>query len=236
MKRFMLFSFLYVSCGTETGNPVVSVQFLLDESQAPAPVTIAEAFVSAKQIELRNAADCNGSAEIEVEGPFALDLLSQASPAQLQNLTVKGGAYCRFEFEWNAAPDPLPGAPAALTGKSLIISGFLPDDTPFIVRSERNGAVRLDNDAEGFPIDQTTNNLFVAFRAEALFAGIDFESALPDVDGVIRIETGQNEALLDLFEENLEEALRLFDDDNGNDTLDVDEGDDADVLAIPSAF
>jgi hypothetical protein len=236
MKRSILLPFIILSCGTETGNPVISLQFLLDESQAQAPATITVAQISTQQIELRNAIDCNGKAEVEIQGPFVLDLLAPNSPKYLQNIKLKGGAYCRFEFEWNANQDPVPGASPELTGKAIVIAGTLLDQTPFIIRSERNGAVRLENDAGSFPIDQATNALFVAFRTDALLADLDFTAATPDANGVLRIESGVNDDLLDQFEANLEQALRLFDDDNGDQELEADEAQDEDILAIPSAF
>ena len=235
MKRLLLLP-LFLSCGTETGNPVISLQFLLDESQAQAPATITLAQISAKQLELRNAIDCNGKAEVELQGPFVLDLLAPEPPQNLQNITLKGGAYCRFEFEWNASQEPIAGASPELTGKAIVVGGTLLDQTPFIIRSERNGQVRLENDAGSFPIDQATNALFVAFRADALLANLDFTTATPDANGVLRIESGVNDDLLDQFEANLEQALRLFDDDNGDDQLEADEAQDEDILATPSAF
>jgi hypothetical protein len=236
MKRLILLPFILLSCGTETGNPVISLQFLLDESQAQAKTTITLAQISAKQIELRNAIDCNGKAEIELQGPFLLDLLAPEPPQSLQNITLKGGAYCRFEFEWNASQESTTGASPELTGKAIVVGGTLPDQTPFIIRSERNGKVRLENGAGSFPIDQATNALFVAFRADALLANLDFTTVTPDANGVLRIESGLNENLLEQFEDNLEQALRLFDDDNGDNELEADEAEDEDILATPSAF
>jgi hypothetical protein len=223
---------LALSCGTETGNPVVDLSFALEQ----APVggdEITGAWVSVERIRLRNAADCNGSAEVEILGPLAIDLLAQQPPPALQDIEVRGGGYCRFEFAFHVSSEALPPEiPAALDGRSLLIEGTRADGTPFVLRSDRSGDLRLDAvDEAGFPISSATKTLFVAFQEEALFAGIDLDLAEVGVDGVIRIESGQNDDLLNLFEANLDAALRLFDDDDGDGALEAGENDDDDLLA-----
>lgn len=219
------------SCGTETGNPVVDVQFALQRAEVPA-LTLTAAFVSVERVRLRNAADCNGGAEFELDTPLALDLLAGQAPPELQQIEVVGGAYCRFEFSWHVASEPLPGAPALLEGKSIAFEGLSPAGTPFVLRSERSDDLRLDAlDEAGFPISEATHALFVAFQEEVLFLDLDVDAGTVDPDGIIRIEPGSNEDLLEVFEQNLDAALRLFDDDNDNGALDADEDDADDSLA-----
>jgi hypothetical protein len=232
--RALLCALSVASCGTEIGNPVVDVRFALSRAEAPA-FLLDTAFVSVERVRLRNAADCNGGAEFELEGPLAVDLLSPETPAALQNIEVSGGAYCRFEFAWHVSSEELPPeVPTELQGASLLFAGTRDDGVRIVLRSERADELRLDAlDEAGFPISAATHALFVAFREDALFADIDFTSALPDAEGVVRIEPGQNDALLDQFEANLDQALRLFDDDNDSGSLDANEEDDDDTLAQP---
>lgn len=229
--------------GTDVGNPVVDVDFELynesfvDDGAATlwAPgdtIELTEAWMTIGRVRLRDALNCNGGAEIERLGPFAVNLLDPQPVAELTDLESPVPAYCRFEVRWEVMADPPAApAPAELLGASILIKGNRGDGTPFVLRSDRNDELRLDAVNGQFTIDDATNALFVGFDAKRLFAGVDLEGAIADGDGIIRIEPGSNDAQLADFDDNLDYASELFDDDDGDGRLDPDERDSTDILA-----
>lgn len=207
--------------GTDVGNPAVDVHFAAYNLTAPA-ATVDQATMQVERIRLRPAADCDGGAEIELEGPFAVDLTSPTSIADLTDVEIEAQAYCRLELRWHPDDD---------TGVAIEVAGEA-DGTPFAVRSRRNDELRLEaTDADGFTIDDATSALFVAFDMAAWLDGVDVASAELDGDGVAVIDDDANGDLLDVFEDNVTDAADLFDDDDGDGALDDDEHEGGDELA-----
>lgn len=230
--------------GTDVGNPVVDVDFTLYNDQVPdtggaaqlravgETVSLTSAWVSVDRIRLRDAADCSGSAEVERPGPFAVDLLQPGPIPELTQIEAPSIGYCRFEFRWNKLTTPAPaGAPAELVGASILLSGTRGDGTPFVLRSDRSDELRLDAVGGSFTIDDGTNALFVGFDGARLLAGVDLDSGIEDSEGVIRIENGSNEQLLGVFDDNIEAATELFDDNDDDGALDPEERDPTDIIA-----
>lgn len=212
-----------VCTGTDVGNPAVDVNFAaynLTSEQAAVDV----ATMKVEQIRLRPADDCEGGAEIEIDGPFAVDLTSPTAIADLTDVEVEDQAYCRIELRWHPGDD---------TGIAIEISGDA-GGTPFTIRSGRNDDLRLEaTDADGFTIDEATSALFIAFDMAAWLDGVDVASAELDGGGVAVIDDDTNDALLDVFEDNVTDATRLFDDDDADGALDEDEHEENDTLASP---
>ena len=207
--------------GTDVGNPAVDVQFAA-YNLTVADTTVAEATMQVERIRLRPASDCDGDAEIEIEGPFAVDLTQPTAIADLTDLELEAQGYCRLELRWHPDDD---------TDLAIELSGEA-DGTPFAVRSRRNDELRLESsDPDGFTIDEATSALFVAFDVAAWLDGVDIASADLDGDGVAVIDDDSNDALLDVFEGNVTDAADLFDDDDGDGALDEDEHGDDDTLA-----
>jgi len=207
--------------GTDVGNPAVDVNFAAYNLTAPG-ATVEHATMQVERVRLRPADDCEGGAEIEIEGPFMIDLTSPTSIADLTDLELDAQAYCRLELRWHPDDD---------TDRAIEVTGVA-DGTPFDVRSRRNDELRLEaTDAGGFTIDDATSALFVAFDMAAWLDGVDIASAELDGDGVALIDDDANGDLLDVFEDNVTDAANLFDDDDGDGSLDDDEHGDGDELA-----
>jgi hypothetical protein len=216
--------------GTDVGNPIVDVDFALLQTQSPYAVN--QAWLAVDRIRLRSSAACDGAAEREFEGPFAVDLLAPGPAEQLAGLDVPSGGYCRFEVKWNAFSSGLPpGTPPELVEASIAITGVRGDGTAFVLRSARDDELRLDAVAGEFTIDEATAALFVGLDTARLFTGVDLDAAVVDPDGTIYIDGQNNPTLLDAFDLNLRDAASLFDDDDGNGELDANESDAADALA-----
>ena len=230
--------------GTDVGNPVVDVDFPLyndsfeDEGgngtlrAVGETTTLTEAWMAVERIRLRDAVNCNGNAEIELVGPFAIDLLDAGPVPQLTGIEMPAIGYCRFELRW-AVLDTTPpaGAPLELEGASIVIKGARGDGTPFVLRSDRGDELRLDAVGGEFTIDDATVTLFVGFDGKRLFSTVDLDGAVVDGDGTIRIEPGSNDAQLSVFNDNVDTATELFDDDDADGQLDPEERDSTDILA-----
>lgn len=234
---------LPLSCGTDVGNPVVDMKFSIYDSGssatfdkgiahiAPPGLLIDKAWVAVERIRLRDATNCEGNSRDEFEGPFVVDMLSTDSNPSLSGLELNSSTYCRLEFRWKKlVENEVLGAPPELTGASVLLEGERADGIRFILKSDKGNELRLDARNDTFTIDELSSSLFVAFDVQDLFDGVNMDAA-EVVDGSIRIQNNSNETLLRVFESNLDEMAKLFDDDDGDGELDPEERDSTDVLA-----
>jgi hypothetical protein len=158
-------------------------------------------------------------------------MLAPGPAPALTDLEVSATNYCRFEFRWDALRDEGTGAPGELLDASILLQGRRADGTRFVLRSERGDEMRLDARNGSFTVDDLTSALFVTFDVQDLFDGIDIDGAEVGGDNTIRIEDGENDDLLSIFDDNLADAAKLFDDKDGDGELDPEERDSTDVLA-----
>jgi len=206
--------------GTDVGNPVTVDLEFASYGRETAAAVVERATVAVERVRLRPAANCEGGAEIELEGPFTLDLTRPSGLADLTGLDLAGRAWCRFEMTWH---------PDETSDLAILVAGSAGGD-PFEIRSRRNDELRIEAlDDAGFTVDAAA--LFVAFDMEAWLDGIDLAGADRDAGGAIVVSDDSNRDLLDRFEANVESATALFADRDGDGALDDDEHDDADALA-----
>jgi hypothetical protein len=203
--------------GTDVGNPVVVDLAFTAYPRAAGAVAVDAATVAVERIRLRPATDCEGGAEIELAGPFSLDLLD---PEPLAGLSLGSQAWCRMEMTWHRDEE---------TDTAIRLAGAVAGDR-FEIRSRRNDELRIEAvDGDGFTIDAAT--LFVAFDLVSWLDGVDLPGADRQSDGSIAVSEDSNRDLLDRFEANVESASGLFADGDGDGALDDDERDDDDLLA-----
>ncbi len=241
----LLFAFAAGCSGTDVGN-LVDIDFAVYNAPVPADqaraesahlggvgdITVTAGWLAVERIRVRDAATCQGDAEIDIIGPFALDLFAPGSIPELSDIDMPTGGYCRFELRWDTHDDAVPpGVPPAFQGATLLLLGTRADGTEFSVRSERSDEFRLDALDGEFQIDQATHALFMGLNVTTLFSGVDLDSATVGNDGVIVIDSDSNDTLLNIFDDNLREAANLFDDDDGDGELDDDGTSPDDVLA-----
>jgi hypothetical protein len=207
-----------LACGvTETGNPVeVDLELQARSTapeqvdvQAPAGITsVTQAWLAVDRIRFVRGDVCDGPGEEEfdLEGPFVRD--SAAPIPEALRATLVEGDYCRVRMRLEPAVDA-GGAPGDLIGHVVLVSGVRADGVPWQLRS--NTEVDADvRSVEPIPLTEATASLEVALDVATWLDGVDLNAATP-VDGLIRIEPGANDALLQAFEANFEASLELFD-------------------------
>ena len=208
--------------GTDVGNPIeVDLRFAAydlvgDEAAVDA------ASIAVERIRLRPATDCEGGAEVEIEGPFSLDLLDPTGIGEVAGVALGVQAWGRIELVWHRDE---------ASDTAIRVAGQAGGD-PFEIRSRRNDELRIEAvDDAGFTVDEATAALFVAFDMATWLDGVDLAGAERGPGGAIEVTDDSNRDLLERFEHNVESATALFPDADGDGSLGDDERDDSDALA-----
>jgi len=152
--------------------------------------------------------------EIELEGPFELDLLD--GQITFINTEVPNGRFEELEFEFDASTDPQ----SELFGKSILIHGSY-QGTPFEFWHDFEEELEVDFDDRSLDIiiSGNTESLVIDFDLSLLFnsnLGIDLTQAQDgNEDGLIEIsptdEDGNN-ALAQQIKEQIKDVIDLLDD------------------------
>lgn len=219
---------------TETGNPVTSTEMALTShtsdpavagfDPAPDSVVIDALWLGLGDLRfvLNDVCDDIGDTRIDLPGPHIEELA--AGPAALPMFDLDEGAYCRVRVPLERVRLPLPaGAPPELEDHSVLVSGVSAAGTPFVLRSRITPEADVRSRGAPFAIDDARRSLVLSFDVAVWFADVDLDAGAVGVDGVLRIDDGENTDLLDAVETKLEEALELYDDVNGDG--DRDDGD-----------
>jgi hypothetical protein len=152
--------------------------------------------------------------EIELEGPFELDLLD--GQITFINAEVPNGRFEEIEFEFDASTD----AQSELFGKSILIRGTF-QQIPFEFWHDFEEELELDFDDPSLDIviNSGTESLVIDFDLSLLFNnsfGIDLTEAQDgNQDGLIEISpTDQdgNNALAQQIKEQIKDVIDLLDD------------------------
>lgn len=152
--------------------------------------------------------------EIELEGPFELDLLS--GQITFINTTVPTGRFEEVEFEFGKGKDPQ----SDLFGKSILIKGNI-EDTPFVFWHEFEDEVELDYDDPSLDIIITggTEGIVINFDFSLLLSsanGLDLSSASDgNGDGTIEIspeDPDGNNDLAAALKNRIKDYIDLLDD------------------------
>lgn len=238
IARTLIVAALAAGCGgpiggTETGNPDAQVRVQMtawssNDEVASIPlsqalttgVVITRALIGVEEIRLIRAladgtcpvlaVDDDG---IEIERAFVADLLR---PETLTPITVpKAAVFCGFRVGLEEGED-LPGG-AVLGEAEILIEGTRSDGTPFELRSDGIGDIRV-NRSSPFSFTQDDSLWFVAFDVASWFADVDLDAATP-VGGTILIDEENNPAQLAQFEAVIEAAAGTCDDDDDDGAL-----------------
>lgn len=238
MKKYITaITLIAAGCtGTDVGNPVESQNdvalldpsFQAGELLGPDSGTVTEAWIVVEDLRLYRGEDCSDRfARFEEE--FAIDLLGHGFTEMFSSVNLSEA--CEIDFDISPMEEPLPDeAPAGLIGVGVYFAGTWGDEGRFEVRIRSLENIHIA--ARGGQVAAGAQKLFFTVVARDLFANSYLDTASVDVDGVVRIEEGQNDSLRLAIEAALRAAFRIYDDDDDNGALDDDEYDsDDDILA-----
>ncbi|THD66624.1 hypothetical protein E7Z59_12600 [Robertkochia marina] len=152
--------------------------------------------------------------EIELEGPFEVDLL--AGSVELMNISVPVGEFEELEFKFDKSMNQ----ESELFGKSILVKGSYAG-TPFVFWHDFNEEVEVDFEdvQQNIVITEGTESITINFDITAIFNhdfGVDLSMATDgNGDGTIEIspmdEDGNN-GLADTIKEAIKKHIELLDD------------------------
>jgi len=161
------------------------------------------------------------SDEIDFEGRFIVDLINGTSTPDFGIADVIPGLYREIEIKMR---------PILEDGNSLfIVLEYQPEGSdPIIIEYSTNSLLKFEIESyQGIQLEEGgLNQILVLLDLDQLFAGIDFNSANADVDGIIRINSSSNADLASLIWTNLGKAFDAGEDKDGDDDIDDDHGND----------
>lgn len=151
----------------------------------------------------------NGDDEIELEGPFEIDVLSTTN---LVTLSVPQAEYEELEFEFDDNENPN----SDLFGKTVLIEGTI-NGTPFEFWYDFEAEVEIDYEDSNQDIDVNAglNSIIINFDLDNILNQVDLSQATDgDNDGLIEINPNDddgNEDLADALKDALENNIELLD-------------------------
>lgn len=220
-----------ISCSNDnepnnTSNLVIKSKATLTPSQsrlmANAALEITEFKLNIKEIELEYDSEfenedenadgyMDSEEEIELQGPFELDLL--AGTSNIVTVELPEANYEEIEFEFDTNTDNT----SDMFGRTVVIQGTI-DSTPFIFWHDFEEEIEVDYEdgMTDISVTEGVNDVIINFDLDALLAQIDLTTATDNnADGTIEIsptDTDGNNELAEAIKEQLKETTELLDD------------------------
>lgn len=151
--------------------------------------------------------------DIELEGPFLVDLLSAdaVTGIDLTTANIPNAVYEEIEFDFE--PYDM-DEPAEMKNKTILVKGTY-EGTAFIIISDEELELELEY-VNGYKLDGTDSRLFIDLNLGQLItfvAAIDFTSITPEADGTILISKDKNKEILEQFEKAIENSFDIEEED-----------------------
>lgn len=170
--------------------------------------------------DLHDGEDRDGEKEdedIEFEGEFVVDLVHGTSSPDFGVADILSGLYEEMEIEMG---------PVLEGGKSVFIAFEIPRQDGGTVKLEYSYTGELEVEIEheqGFQLDGgSINQMLVLFNLDALFGNIDFNQAVADADGIVRINATSNADIASLIAANFPAVFEAGEDHDRDDHIDED--------------
>jgi hypothetical protein len=250
MKTFLLFCWFACAAagctGSHIGNPTARLSLALTgydsadsgELTLSSGITVDEAWLVLDRVRLRTAEECGRRDDsTDVPAPIAAELVGDVMLPGRPVLEAQATDYCRVELRFDGLePEALEGAPAELSGRSILVHGERADGVAFEVAGELVDSFRLDAQETPFALPEGDAGLVVGFAMDEWLDGTALDAA--DVgtrDGApfIAIGAGDNEPLFRGFRDAIRESARLFRDDDRDGRLDASERTEVLGVGIP---
>lgn len=175
-------------------------------------VSLSNFLINFKEIELEIAnAHYNSDDEIELKGPFEMDLLA-SNAVQLVDIEIPNGIYEEIEFEFDKSKNQN----SELLGKSMLLKGQI-NGVDFIFWHDFEDEIEIDyEDAnQQLVIDNDTKEVLIDFDVNAVLGMVDLSSATDgDGDGLITIspqDTDGNQGLANALKLAFKAQIKLLD-------------------------
>lgn len=181
------------------------------QNRAGENVSLAAFRVNFHEIELELADDFYDSDDdIELKGPFEIDLLSKNS-IELVDIQIPNGIYEEIEFEFEKSKNP----DSPLFGKSMELTGEI-NGKAFVFWHDFEEEIEIDyeDSAHNLVIDNNSKEVVINFDLNAVLDMVDLSNATDDDgDGLITIsptdEDGNN-ALAQVLKEAIKKQIDLM--------------------------
>ena len=185
------------------------------------PLSLEELYMNIAEIEFEVADEGDKLyTDVELEGPFPINLLSEKAQSGLTLSTTKvpNGTYDEIEFEL----DVYKGEDEQfknLVGNTIYASGSFDlgeNVIPFIIKSEEEMEVELEYENSPLVLDGANTKVFIDLNLNKAVseliknAATDFVGATKEEDGSILIDKNTNANILEKFEEALESAFEAI--------------------------
>jgi hypothetical protein len=240
MKKFSIFAliaFAIISCSDETSSAkggTVSINASAVSSTGKTSATarskastvvISDFKINLGNIEFELDQDDDNYAtdpvfdDVELKGPFLLDLLDLNKPLNqlIASVDVPNAKYEEIKYKFTRST-----VAGDLLGKTFIIKGTI-NDKPFVLWSDKDVELELDfeNPSKDFTVNDDNAKLSIKIQLDSLMAEINLlanQGKLldKDGDGVIEITTGNdddNSSIGDKLKDILEKETSLDDED-----------------------
>lgn len=190
------------------------------ESKNQASVTISSFKINIREIEFEIDDDDNDNedlySELELEGPFELNLLNGSTSISITKVTIPNNVYDEIEFDLYKSTNNQ----SEMFEKSIQIKGEI-DGTPFVFWHDMMDEFEVDysNNTVDILVDGSVTNITIDFDLSIIFGAtstIDFSIATDNNnDGLIEISPNDNDGnrnLADFIKNLLKESADLQDD------------------------
>lgn len=174
-------------------------------------------FETLEENEKEEAEGENENEGVEFEGQFVVDLINGTSTPDLGIADIAPGIYEEIEIEMEPILDG---------GYSIFVSFEFTNANDEVVTVEYGNSDDLEfeiEDDNGFVLDVgATNQMLVLLNLDALFSGIDLNTASADNDGIVRINNNSNTDLAASIAANLDQVLDAGEDEDDDGEIDED--------------
>ncbi|WP_439181496.1 hypothetical protein [Carboxylicivirga taeanensis] len=155
--------------------------------------------------------------DIELEGPFLIDLLSSNAETgiDLATANVPNAVYEEIEFDFE--PYDM-DEPVGMLGNTIVVKGTY-NGTEFSIISDEELELELEY-TNGFSLDGADARLFIDLNLGNLISfvkGIDFTQAVLEEDNTILISKDRNKDILEQFENTIENSFDIDEEDEEGD-------------------
>ena len=186
-------------------------------------VSIEQLYLAIGQVRLAPSSSCDNDDNIDLDGPFVVDLTGTGILGETPSFDAIAGTFCKLRVGYlRLDPASAPNnTPPEILNRSIFVHGTRTDGTPFTIISRRNDIFELHSKSQnGFSLPRGKNLLFLAYDIGTWIEAVDLDEFETDT---IIIDEQTNDDSLEDFEEAVAASARLFHDADENGVLDASE-------------